>query len=193
MSQPMAGLLLAAGQSRRFGANKLLQHVIDDTPMLLVSAQKLASALPDSIVVINEAIQEQQPALEQLGLRVIVNSHADQGMGSSIACGVAASSGANGWLIALADMPYVSVETIKAVAVRLNGGAAIVAPLYQQQRGHPVAFAGQFRQELLALNQDSGAKDIIRRHKHRLELINSDDEGVIIDIDRNSQTVDMQA
>ncbi len=193
MSQALVGLLLAAGQSRRYGANKLLHHLIDDTPMLLVSAQKLASALPDSIVIIHEAIQSQQPALEQLGLKVVVNNNAEQGMGSSIACGVAASREANGWLIALADMPYVQTDTIKAVAARLNEGAAIVAPHYQQQRGHPVAFAREFRQELLALDQDSGAKDIIRRNEHSLELIYSDDKGVIIDIDRHEQTPDKRA
>ena len=53
MSKLPVGILLAAGKSQRFGSNKLLHPVTDNTPMLLVSAQKLASVLPGSIVVIS--------------------------------------------------------------------------------------------------------------------------------------------
>ena len=75
--------------------------------MLLVSATKLASVLPGSIVVISEAQISYATQLEQMGLRVVVNEQAEQGMGSSMACGVGASQDASGWLIMLADMPYI--------------------------------------------------------------------------------------
>ena len=183
MSRLAVGILLAAGQSRRFGSNKLL-YPIDNTPMLLLTAQKLVSVLSESIVVINQELASYTTQLKQLGLRVVVNERANHGMGSSIACGIGASQDAAGWLIALADMPYVKTETITQLSNRLNDGADLVAPVYDQQRGHPVAFSRGFRNELITLNDDVGARHIIAKHQKRLELIATNDSGVIMDVDQ---------
>ncbi len=178
------GILLAAGQSTRFGSNKLLQAVSDNKPMLLRSAETLARILPGSIVVISEELVSYTAQLEQLGLRVVVNQHAEQGMGSSIACGVAASQDACGWLIMLADMPYIKPETIQLLADALTESNKIIAPMLNQQRGHPVAFGHSYKNDLLALNQDMGAREIINNNQNQLELIAVSDSGVIKDIDQ---------
>lgn len=183
MSQLPVGVLLAAGHSRRFGSNKLLHPVTDDTPMLLVTAEKLVSVLADSMVVINKDLTPYTQELEQLGLHVVINEQSDRGIGSSIACAVQASEGAAGWLIALADMPYIETETIAQLGNKLKDGADMVAPLFKQQRGHPVGFNRRYKDELMALNDDVGARHIIARHQHRLELISTSDTGVVTDID----------
>lgn len=191
MKQLPVGILLAAGKSERFNSNKLLHPIIDNTPMLLMTAQKLASVLPGSVIVINPTLQSFTMQLEQMGLRVVINEQAEQGMGSSIACGVRASQNANqdanqkpsGWLITLADMPYIKTETLTLLANKLTEGADIVAPLYEQQRGHPVGFSHTYINELLALNEDIGARDIIKKNQDQLELVLTDDEGVVRDID----------
>jgi len=186
MSELPIGILLAAGMSRRFGRNKLLYPVNDNTPMLMLSAQKLVSVLPGSIVVISHELDSYAAELEQLGMYVVVNEHAERGMGSSIATGVRANQNAKSWLIALADMPYIKIETIKQLADRLENGAEIVAPAYQQQRGHPVGFNYKYKNELLALNDDIGARHILLNHKNSLELIDTSDPGVLIDMDQRS-------
>ena len=183
MSSTPVGILLAAGKSVRFNSNKLLHPLIDNTPMLLITAQKLASVLPHSIVVINSALKTFTTQLEQLGLRVVINEQAEQGMGSSIACGVKASKDASGWLITLADMPYIKTDTLTLLANKLTEGTDIIAPQFKQQRGHPVGFSCAYVDELLALNKDIGAKDIIKKNKQQLELVLTDDEGVVRDID----------
>lgn len=177
------GILLAAGASRRFGSNKLLYPVIDETPMLMVSAQKLASVLPSSVAVISLELAKYSRELEQLGLQVVINEQANLGMGSSIACGVQNSLNAGAWLIALADMPYVNGETIQVLADKLRQGAHIVAPSFGQQRGHPVGFNQAYRDDLSALDEDIGARDIIARHKQRVEIVQTLDEGIIKDVD----------
>ena len=182
MSQAV-GILLAAGQSTRFGSNKLLQAVSENTPMLLVSAEKLALVLPESTVVISEELVSYTAQLEQLGLRVVVNEQAEQGMGSSIACGVAASQDANGWLIMLADMPYIKPETIQLLTNALTDSNQIIAPILNQQRGHPVAFGQAYKNDLLALNKDMGAREIISNNQSQLQLVAVSDSGVIKDID----------
>ena len=187
MGKPI-GVLLAAGQSTRFGGNKLLYPLIDNTPMLLHCAEKLRSVLPDSIVVINRELIHLTGHLEQQGLHVLVNEQSEQGMGSSIACAVRASESlypdADGWLIMLADMPYIETYTIQQLAEQLEQGADMVAPVYQQQRGHPVGFSRRYKNELLALNQDTGARDILKKYPTELQLLQVEDEGVLIDIDR---------
>ena len=199
MNKAPVGLLLAAGQSTRFGSNKLLHPLTDNRPMLLVSAEKLAKVMPGSIVVINEQLTPLSEQLEQLGLRVVVNEQAEQGMGSSIACGVGVSPHASGWLIMLADMPYLKTETIRLLADKLEHSAGIIAPVYvnengenksgKKQRGHPVGFKQCFKNELLALDKDTGARQVIQNHQSQLELLTVDDAGVIIDVDNASDVV----
>jgi molybdenum cofactor cytidylyltransferase len=183
MSGQVVGILLAAGQSLRFGSNKLLHPFADNKPMLLVSAEKLARVLPDSVVVINPDQVSMTEQLQQLGLRVVVNDNAEEGMGSSIACGVGASQDAAGWLIALADMPYINLETITSLAQQLQDHHGIVRPVYAQQPGHPVGFAGRFKAELMALSGDTGARQVIDRHQSELKMLSTEDAGVITDID----------
>ena len=154
--------------------------------MLIASAMALSRALPDSIVVIQRELLAYTRQLEQLGLRVVINEQAECGMGGSIACGVGASQDATGWLIALADMPYLKTDTITLLADRLQNGATIIAPQYGRQRGHPVGFSRPYRQELLALRDDIGARNILQRHQQQLELVPTDDAGVITDVDRPS-------
>jgi molybdenum cofactor cytidylyltransferase len=200
VSKLPVGILLAAGKSQRFGSNKLLYPVTDNAPMLLVTAQKLVNVLPESIVVINQSLMpytDQLEQLKQLGLRVVVNEHADCGMGSSIACGVLASQDAPGWLIALADMPYIKTETIALLADRLGNGASIVAPFLdhrgdhrgEQRRGHPVGFNQRYKAELLALEEDVGARHVIANHKSELELVPTHDAGVTVDVDQANDIV----
>lgn len=186
MSGLPVGILLAAGQSQRFGSNKLLYPVIDNTPMLLISARTLTSVLPDTVAVISQQLQPCADQLEQLGMRVVLNTNAQQGIGSSIACGVRASQFATAWLIALADMPYIRAATIQQLADRLQASADIVAPVFENQRGHPVGFGQRYQDELMALNDDVGARDIIASHLSQLELVPTDDGGVLRDIDHLS-------
>jgi molybdenum cofactor cytidylyltransferase len=191
MSNLPVGVLLAAGQSRRFGANKLLHPVLDDTPMLFVTAKTLASVLPGSIIVINQELAAYTTQLEELGLKVVINENSKTGIGSSISCGIRVSEESHenisGWLILLADMPYIKPDTILLLAEKIKNGADIVAPVFEQQRGHPVGFSHRYLSELIALNEDVGARNIINSHQNNLELVTVSDDGVIKDIDYASE------
>ena len=183
MNPPPVGILLAAGQGTRFGSNKLLQPLADGTPMAVASARTLHTVLAHCIAVVNDAQGCVARLLAEAGLQVIANPHAPDGMGTSIACGVAASPNAGGWVIALADMPNIPARVIQSVADGLAHGADLIAPVYGGQRGHPVGFARRHAPALRALHSDRGARDIIAAHRDTLELIDTQDSGVILDID----------
>ena len=157
------GLLLAAGESRRFGADKRLQLLADGTPMVVAAARALRSALSRVLVVVREpGVVADQLAAEG-GLDLVICPEASAGMGHSIACGVAASRHADGWLIALGDMPWVSSRTIAAVAEALGAGATVARPVYGGMPGHPVAFSAAFGPALLRLQGDQGARGLLRQ------------------------------
>ena len=104
----------------------------------------------------------------------------EQGMGASIATGVAATADAPGWLILPADLPLVQPESLRRVAEALQHHA-VVAPWVLGQRGHPVGFAAVCREALLALSGDEGARRVMAQHTPwRLEL---DDIGCVLDVD----------
>ena len=177
-----AAILLAAGSSQRFGAHKL-SHLIDSVPMALKSAITLQSAL-GAILVGMRPKDALAPTLSGHGLNVILCDRAVEGMGGTLAQVVAAvPAGASGYIIALADMPFVHVDSIRAVAAALQGGAKLAAPTYRGQRGHPVGLGASYRDELLALKGDAGARDIIKRDAALMQLIEVDDPGVLRDID----------
>lgn len=183
ISTDFTAILLAAGQSKRFGSPKLLHPLNDGTPLGLIAAQKLCEVFENVLVVINPHSPELARRYRALDVRVIVNSNAEQGLGTSLALGIAQSANSQGWLIALADMPFIKTETIRIVADSLIQGAKIAAPCYQGKRGHPVGFAQQFKNELLQLNQDTGANQLLQRYAEQVHLIATDDSGILQDID----------
>ncbi len=204
----VVGLLLASGFGRRFDAagrrNKLLAHLPDGRTLVSASAHALCSALEHVAVVVPARSTLIEAALSDLPLRLIHNPRAKDGIGASIAVGIAALRAdfphARGWLIALADMPFIAPATIRAIAEALpvidsnasrsgaNHGAyggisssEIVAAAYRGRRGHPVAFARAIGPDLLMLDSDIGASRLLETRGVR--LIDCDDPGVLRDID----------
>lgn len=182
MSQ-IVGILLAAGSSRRFGADKRLHPLADGTPMALASARNLAAVCARTIVVIRPGDTALASLLAAEGLETLVCPAAEQGMGHSLACGVAASEAAASWLVALADMPYIQSASYHAVLHAMQGGAALARPIHDGCPGHPVAFGAAYRAELLALTGDQGGKAILEADPAALVLCPVNDPGVLQDVD----------
>lgn len=179
----IAGILLAAGAGRRFGGDKLLFPLNDGMPLGVKAARNLLCGVDCGIAVVRPADRVLARLFEEAGLRVAVCPDASAGMGASLACGVRAAPDADGWLIALADMPYIRSATICAVAGLLRAGAALAAPRHLGRRGHPVGFAQTFFRDLSSLDGDRGASFLLAANGSRLQYLDCDDPGVFIDID----------
>lgn len=184
------GLLLAAGFSRRFGADKLLQPLTDGIPIGLAAARHLRAALPNTLVVVNADDTELARLLTQDGFLVTVCPRAHNGMGASLAWGVAQTAQASAWIVALADMPFVQPATISRVAEAIAHPTALAAPAFGGRRGHPVGFGRAYLEELTQLSGDDGARAILRRHEKHLQRLVGDDPGILADID---MPADLQA
>lgn len=179
----IGAVLLAAGGSRRFGSDKLLAPLPDGTPVAVAAAATLVRASSQVIAVVRPGADALVEALHASGAQAVICPNAAEGMGTSLACGVAAASGWDGWLIALADMPFVSEQTVRAVVAAVAEGAALAAPSYRGTRGHPVCFGAAYRQALLALRGERGGRELVATVGDRLRRIDCDDPGVLADID----------
>ena len=178
----VTGILLAGGSSTRFGSFKLL-HPVDGVPMVVKSALAMKMALGAVLVAVRPG-SACLPTLLEHGLAVIECPRAPEGMGGTLADAVAAvAPSAHGFVIGLADMPFIAVESIRAVARALEGGAVLAAPAYRGRRGHPVGLAASYRHELLELQGDAGARAILKRDDATLTVVALDDPGVLRDID----------
>ena len=162
-------ILLAAGSAERFGAQKLLQE-FDGKPLIRWTAEALDAVVPDHmLVVVPPHAGKLRAALSGLRVRFIENRRADEGIGTSIAAGVAAAdTAAEAVLVTLADVPFGPSLVLPAVVQRFRkGDAGIVRPSYRGVPGHPVLFARSIFPELLALDGDAGARDVIDRDPAR--------------------------
>ena len=177
----ITGVLLAAGRSQRFGGNKLLS-VIDGIPMIMHAAASL-TACDNLLAVVRPDDDMLQQLLADNSIEFVTNALADQGLGSSIACALSANRKAAGWCLLPADMPFVKPLTTSGLVDALKQGHAIAAPYHDGKRGHPVGFSQEMANELLTLDGTSGARQVIADNQHRLLKLETQDEGVLIDID----------
>ncbi len=182
MIEPV-GILLAAGSASRFGSNKLLHSLLTGVPIAVTAARRLKAALPRCIAVVRPGAEPLAALLAAEGFEIVVCANADEGMGASLACAAGAAGSVEGYLVALADMPFIRASSVEAVRDALIGGAPLVAPYFRARRGHPVGIAGRYRAELLAARGDEGARQLLQAHAAELVKIPLGDPGVIRDID----------
>lgn len=192
----LVGILLAAGAGRRFdaaadGAKLMAPRATahgGNTPVAVLAARAMRPAVDVGLVVVPGRGSAHHERLAQLlaaeGWLVVRCAAATdvQGTGASIAAGVAHSpADAAGWLVGLADMPDIQVESALRVAAAIRRGAVTAAAWHADRRGHPVGFAASCRSELMLLKGDEGARSVLLRHQP--ERIEVDDPGVLFDVD----------
>lgn len=192
----VVGILLAAGRGRRFdpsgASNKLLAPLAGAEPVALASARAMLAALPTVIAVVPSADGALAAALRAAGCTVTECPDADSGMGASLVHALRHSlrrplPAAQGWIVALADMPYVASATIAALRAAIEGGADIAAPVHGSRRGNPIGFGGAHLEQLLQLHGDQGARAIVKAHP--VTEVEVDDPGIFQDIDVPSDLV----
>jgi molybdenum cofactor cytidylyltransferase len=180
----IVGLLLAAGSGSRFGSDKLRHELPHGVPLAVQAARHLKAAVPRIVAVVRPGADATARSLAAEGCEIAVCERAAEGMGASLACAVQAAGEADGYLVALADMPFVRPSSIAAVRDALAAGATLAAPYFRARRGHPVGITGRLRADLERLSGDEGARKILAAREGELVKVPVGDPGVIRDIDR---------
>jgi molybdenum cofactor cytidylyltransferase len=158
----IAGLILAAGGSSRMGDENKLMMPFQGKPMLnhVVNAS-LNSNLTQTFVVVGHQSSEIKNLVQSDDIQCVENEQWETGMASSIVAGISQLKQFDGFLILLGDMPLVTPELINEIIVH-SSADKIVIPIKDGLHGNPVFFGSKFRDELLTLYGDSGAKKVIQ-------------------------------
>ena len=148
----VVAILLAAGSATRFGSDKLLHSLPHEVPIAIQAARHLRIVFEESVLaVVRPEAKQLSDLLRKEGCKVVVCENAAEGMGASLACAVRAAPDAQGFVVALADMPFIRASSIAAVRDALAAGAPLAAPYFRARRGHPVGLAAKFRPALEGL------------------------------------------
>jgi molybdenum cofactor cytidylyltransferase len=176
-------VLLAAGFSRRFGSDKR-RHPLPNGESLLDASVALYAAAFERLVVVLRP-EDDLLAAVPAAVRVVRCADAHLGMGHSLACGARAAEGWSQVFVALADMPWVRAETLRALQATLAEAPAdaIVQPVYQGKPGHPVGFGATHLPALTRMSGDAGARELLATAGDRLVRVPVDDPGVLQDLD----------
>lgn len=182
----MQGILLAAGVGKRFqqvafNQDKLLMALPNKKTVLFQSATALIQALPNSIAVVQPHQAKRKSILQELGFSVIESIGAKDGMGHAIADAVNQTKNAQGWLIALADMPWISSLLIQQLSNNIISTTSIAAPRYNDKRGQPVAFGSGWFSQLSSLEGDEGARALLQKNK--INWVDWSDDTIHQDVD----------
>ncbi len=184
----IVGIVLAAGLGSRYraltGRNKLTDLIPagwpnQGQPVLLSTIQSLTPSVDHVVCVIPPDNTELTALLSQTQCKIVPLQ--TEGLGRSLSAAVQHSATASCWLVALGDMPFIRPDTIAAIASAIAPGT-IVAPFCQGRRGHPVGFGRHFKDDLIALSGDMGARTLLDATPPT--LIPTDDTGTITDMDQ---------
>lgn len=186
----IGGVLLAAGQSQRMGAQNKLLAEIDGVPIIRRTAQALLDGgLNDLVIVTGHEHRLVAAALDDLPVTCIYNDEYQSGQASSVACGVRHHQNGShaAVLIALGDMPLVRPELI-AVLLRDHSSLPdatdrITLPVFDGRRGNPVIWGRGFFDELVALTGDAGGRIIFAENKNAVNSLGWPDDSIHLDID----------
>jgi molybdenum cofactor cytidylyltransferase len=181
----VAGVLLAAGDSDRFGERDKLLATLDGEPLVRCAARTLADADLDSVAaVVGQESPAVVDALADIDLAVVANPDAAAGQATSVRRGVAwARDRADAVVFALGDMPRVDPGTVdRLVAAYRAGRGSALAAGYDGQRGNPVLFDGRHFDALAAVEGDRGGRGVFESADDAA-VVETGDPGVRTDVD----------
>ncbi len=183
----IAGVVLAAGRSIRMGdANKLLARVGGVPMVRRVVETAIGAALDPVVVVLGHEAAAVRRGLGGLPVRFAVNDRYADGIGTSVGAGIRAIAGeAEGAMVLLGDMPWISAADLRALteAFAPDLGRGICAPVVNGRRGNPVLWGERWFDALQRLEGDVGARGLLTEHSGEVFPVCLDGERVFRDVD----------
>jgi len=180
----VAAIILAAGESKRFGSPKQLLDWEGQPLLRTVVWQALAAPVSEIVVVLGPHYARVAPVVHGLPVTLARNPRWQAGMSSSVALGLRAlRTDADAVIFLLADQPQVTSELIgRVIAAYAASGAPIVAPRAGGRRGNPALFPRDLFPELMQVTGDQGGRALMVRYEDRIAWVDAD-AGALFDID----------
>ncbi len=177
----IAVILEAAGDSKRFGSNKLL-HIMDDgRPMIapVLDAVRPLEAYKKILVTQYDEVAALAPDFD-----IVMNDRPDLGISRSMQLGLAAAGDSDAYMFCVCDQPGLKTRTLERLINEYKKGTAgIVSLAWQGRMCNPKIFSSRYREELMSLSGDTGGRQIIAAHADELMLVEAESEDEVRDID----------
>ena len=163
-------VVMAAGNSLRFGSNKLLQE-IDGLPMICRALSSVPAEQLTTVTVVTQYHAIAEMAAE-FGFSSVINPHPEWGISHTIALGIRSMPEVDAILFLVADQPWLKKHSVELLLenYRLHPDQ-IVALAHHGKRGNPCIFPAEFFAQLRSLQGDTGGSFVIRQHPERLLLV----------------------
>jgi molybdenum cofactor cytidylyltransferase len=187
--EPIAGIILAAGEAQRFGQPKQLLDWRSEPFIRAVAKTALASGLSPIIVVTGAYADRVQAAVQDLPVQIAHNPDWQSGQASSIRAGLGSLQSfsnlgevVGGTIFLLADQPQVTPTIIQALLEKhATTLAPVIAPMVLDQRANPVLFDRTTFPNLMRLEGDVGGRGIFS--KYRVTYLTWHDDAMLLDVD----------
>ena len=164
---PVAGVVLAAGASRRMGEDKLFLRLEGETLLRRAARRAVAAGLDPVLVVVGREPERAEAELEGLRCAAVRNPEPERGMNASLRRGIAAvPADAAAAVVALADMPLVTSAMLADLVARWRAeGAPLVVSEYSGTLAPPMLYGRGLFPELGELDGDGCGKRVVKRHR----------------------------
>jgi molybdenum cofactor cytidylyltransferase len=178
-------VVLAAGESRRMGTQKLLLPFGERTVVEAVVAAARGSRADRVMAVLGADAGEVRQKLEASGAMFTVNEDYPRGMLSSVQAGFKALGGdAEAAIVMLGDQPFLAAKVVdQVVGAYRASGKGIVIPVFRGRRGHPVLIDMKYKDEVLGLDPADGLRQLMRAHPGDIQEADVDDANILRDMD----------
>jgi molybdenum cofactor cytidylyltransferase len=185
----IAGIVLAAGRSSRMGKRNKLLELVDGKPMVACIAKTAleSGAVCPVIVVAGFEANRVADALHGLDVTIVNNQHFEQGLSTSLLAGLSAlPPDCDGALILLGDMPLIEASDIATLIAAAKDRNAICIPVNNGEMGNPILWGAAYFAEMMRLTGDSGAKQLLAKHRDSIVEVPIASDRIFTDIDTPS-------
>lgn len=177
-------IVLAAGRSRRMGAQKLLLPYAGTTVVGRIVDQLLESTLDGVTAVVGPESRRVRAELADRPVALVTNPDPAGEMLSSVRCGLEALPPCQAVLVALGDQPSITCRLVDAMlAAYADTEKGIVVPVHEGRRGHPLLFSDRFREEVMTSFGDLGLRGLLHAHPEEVFGLSVSTSAVLSDMD----------
>lgn len=179
----ISAILLAAGQSTRMGKHNKLIKEINGIPLIKHSIKNILKSNIDELIIVTGHDNEKIKRLidNDKKIKLIFNKNFRSGMASSIKSGLNyLNNKTEYFFICLADMPFIKPDIYNKI-IESKIDKEIIVPTYNKKQGNPVLFSKSMKKDILNINGDVGAKEILKLNNDKLLNIEIDDECIFKD------------